>query len=73
MALARHTQANREFFEPKKAPDLETWLHWIRSGCVKGKIIDGKPWIDLNHFAANDVLNPPPDPTKSGHRLLVKV
>jgi hypothetical protein len=70
MALARHTKANREFFEPGEGPELQTWLQWVRSGCVKGKIIDGKPWIDLVHFAANDELNPPPEPSCSGLELL---
>ena len=56
MTLARHTQANREFFAKGKAPSLEEWRVWVSKGVVKGKLIDDKPWIDLNWFAANDVM-----------------
>jgi len=54
MKLAPHTKANREFFEKGCAPSLSAWTDWIGRGVVKGKMIDGKPYIDLNWFAAND-------------------
>jgi hypothetical protein len=60
MALAPHTRANREFFEPGAAPRLATWLDWIERGVVRGKIIDGKPFVDLNWFAVNDRMTEPP-------------
>lgn len=63
MSLARHTQANREFFEKGRAPTVHTWLDWIRRGVVKGKVIDGRPWVDLNHFAARQELAEPPKAT----------
>lgn len=53
MNLARHTKVNREFFEPGAGPRREEWCAWIRRGVVKGKIIDGKPYIDINWFAAS--------------------
>lgn len=56
MTLARHTQANREFFAEGKAPTLQEWRAWVSKGVVKGKMIDDKPWVDLNWFAANDVM-----------------
>jgi hypothetical protein len=43
---------------------------------VQGKIINGKPFIDLNHFAANDILSPDAahlraqSGSQSGHFLL---
>jgi hypothetical protein len=61
MTLARHTQANREFFAKGKAPTLDEWRVWISKGVVKGKMIDDKPWIDLQWFAANDTMNGSPE------------
>lgn len=57
MNLAPHTKANREFFEPGCGPSARKWADWIERGVVKGKIIDGKPFVDLNWFAANDHMN----------------
>lgn len=57
-ALARHTIANREFFEPGRAPAEKEWCDWIKRGVVRGKLIDGKPWVDLSWFAATDVMEP---------------
>lgn len=54
--LAPHTKANKEFFETGCAPKRATWVDWINRGVVKGKIIDGKPYVDLNWFAANDEM-----------------
>lgn len=51
-ALARHTKANRDFFEPGFAPHVSEWIDWIERGVVEGKVIDGKPYVDLNWFAA---------------------
>lgn len=59
MALASHRTANKEFFESGCAPSKQTWLEWVSRGVVRGKIIDGKPFIDLNHFAASDNLQEP--------------
>lgn len=70
MRLARHTRANREFFEKGDAPSIHDWVEWIKSGCVKGKIINGRPWVDLNYFAVNDVMDPLPETKPSGHMLL---
>ena len=53
MKLAKHTEANREFFERASAPTKAQWLDWIERGIVQGKIIDGKPYIDLNWFAVS--------------------
>ena len=61
MTLARHTQANREFFAKGKAPTLDEWRVWISKGVVKGKMIDDKPWIDLQWFAAHDTMNGSPE------------
>lgn len=72
MALAPHTRANREFFEPHAGPSKETWVRWIESGCVKGKVIDGKPFIDMNFFAANDVMKPSQVKRISGMDLLTR-
>lgn len=58
MKLALYTNANREFFEPGKAPSRGEWKDWIARGVVKGKLIDDKPYVDLNWFAANDVMQP---------------
>jgi hypothetical protein len=55
-SLARHTKANREFFEPGHAPTVHEWVDWIRRGVVPGKLIDGKPWVELNRFAVSEVL-----------------
>ena len=60
MTLARHTQANREFFAKGKAPTLDEWRVWISKGVVKGKMIDDKPWVDLQWFAANDTMTEAP-------------
>jgi putative intracellular protease/amidase len=59
MALAPHTKANREFFESGCAPHVSVWLDWIERGVVDGKIIDGKPYVDLNHFAAQRKMSEP--------------
>ena len=56
MNLAPHTKANREFFEPGCAPTARQWADWVERGVVRGKIIDGKPYIDLNWSAANDCM-----------------
>lgn len=61
-ALARHTQANREFFAKGRAPRKDEWIEWIRSGAVRGKLIAGEPWVDLDHFAANQILEAPAPP-----------
>ena len=71
MSLARHTIANKEFFERRRAPHRSQWIDWIQREVVRGKIIDGEPWVDLNWFAANTVMNPAPPPTKrNGLELL---
>ncbi|MAO41141.1 MAG: hypothetical protein CMK70_13365 [Pseudohongiella sp.] len=71
MELAPHTIANREFFAKGRAPHKAEWLDWIRRGVVRGKEIDGKPYVDLNWFAVNDVMQPPPTtPKRSGLDLL---
>ncbi|HWK53109.1 MAG TPA: hypothetical protein VNR18_01970 [Hyphomicrobiales bacterium] len=57
-ALAPHTRANREFFEPGCAPTRHTWADWIRRGVVQGKLIDNRPYVDLNAFAVANVLEP---------------
>lgn len=56
MQLTSHTRANKEFFAKGAAPSKRKWVEWIERGVVLGKLIDGEPWIDANHFAANDVL-----------------
>jgi len=56
MALASHLKANREFFEKGCGPALSDWCEWVEKGVVKGKLIDGKPFVDLQWFAANDVM-----------------
>ena len=48
-----HTKANKEFFEKGCAPHKSVWAQWVRDEVVLGKIIGGKIYIDLNHFAAN--------------------
>lgn len=53
MKLAPHTTANREFFVPRRGPSKDVWADWIRREIVQGKIIDDKPYIDLNWFAAS--------------------
>lgn len=58
MTLAPYTTANREFFERRRGPSKDTWLDWIRRGVVRGKVIDGKPFVDLNHFAVSEELKP---------------
>lgn len=71
MRLARHTTANREFFEQGRAPHVAEWVSWIERGVVRGKVIDGRPWVDLNWFAANQVMQAPPSAAKrSGVDLL---
>lgn len=71
MRLARHITANREFFDPGRGPHRDQWIDWIERGVVRGKVIDGKPWIDLNWFAVNDIMQPPaPPPPRSGLDLL---
>lgn len=57
--LARHTKANRDHFAKGCAPRKEEWIEWIRTGAVKGKLIAGEPWVDLDHFAANRILEAP--------------
>lgn len=56
--LAPHTKANREFFERGCAPRRADWVDWISRGVVKGKIIDGRPYVDVDWFAANDCMRP---------------
>jgi len=59
MKLLPHTKANREFFAPGAAPSRDRWCDWISRGVVRGKVIDGSPYIDANWFAASpDVLEP---------------
>ncbi len=59
MQLLPHTKANREFFAPGAAPSRDRWCDWIARGVVRGKIIDGRPYVDANWFAASpDVLEP---------------
>lgn len=55
MQLTPHTRANREFFAKGAAPSRAQWLDWVDRGVVQGAIIDGKPWIDANWFAANAI------------------
>jgi hypothetical protein len=61
MSLARHTTANREFFEKGNAPAMATWVDWIKRGVIRGKVVDGKPWVDLNWFACHEVMEPMPE------------
>lgn len=56
MKLAPHTKANREFFEKGCHPTPAQWREWVREGLVPGKIIGSKIYVDLNRFAANDVM-----------------
>ena len=71
MKLARHTKANKEFFEKGSSPTLYEWRYWVEEEIVKGKLIDGKPWIDMNWFAANDTMNKR-EHIRSGLELLEK-
>lgn len=72
-SLARHTKANREFFARGCAPHMTEWTDWIDRGIVDGKIIDGKPWVDLNAFAVARNLQPPvARPTRLTGKDLVK-
>ena len=57
--LARHTKANKDFFAQGQSPSKATWLDWIDRDIVKGVIIDNKPWVDLNWFAANKIMSEP--------------
>jgi len=57
--LARHTKANRDFFVKGCAPHVSEWIDWIERGVVAGKVIDGKPFVDLNWFAANTIMSAP--------------
>jgi putative intracellular protease/amidase len=73
--LAPHTRANREFFAKGCAPHVSKWVDWIQRGIVDGKIIDGRPYIDLNAFAASRQLEPPRTPApaiEAGLRLLAR-
>jgi len=71
MALAKHTIANKEFFETGRAPHRDEWIDWIDRDVVRGKVIDGKPWVDLDWFAVHKVMQPPPAPkSRSGMDLL---
>ncbi|WP_299943672.1 hypothetical protein [uncultured Microbulbifer sp.] len=56
--LTTHTRANKEFFARGSAPSRKQWCEWIEQGAIRGKVIDGKPYVDANHFAANDFLSP---------------
>ena len=59
MQLIPHTKAGREFFAPGAAPSRARWCDWIERGVIRGKIIDGRPYIDANWFAVSgDVLEP---------------
>lgn len=59
MQLLPHTKANREFFAQGAAPSRDRWCDWIARGVVRGKIIDGRPYIDANWFASSpSVLDP---------------
>lgn len=70
-ALAKHTAANRKFFAKGSAPTVHEWADWVRRGVVRGKIIDSKPYIDLDHFAVNDILEAAsPAPRLTGLDLL---
>lgn len=69
-ALIPHTKANREFFAPGAAPARSRWCDWIARGVVRGKIIDGAPYIDANWFAANDCMAPPPQAKTTAMDLL---
>lgn len=53
MQLIPHTKAGREFFAAGAAPSRARWCDWIERGVVRGKIIDGRPYIDANWFAAS--------------------
>lgn len=59
MSLASHIKANKEFFEKGSGPTVHQWRDWISRGVVAGKLIDGRPYVDLNRFAATDIHNPP--------------
>jgi len=56
MNLAPHTKANREFFEARFGPRKEIWADWIERGLVKGKVVGDQVFVDLNWFAANDIM-----------------
>lgn len=57
--LTTYTRANKEFFAKGAGPSAAKWRNWIDRGVVRGKLIDGEPWIDANWFAANDVMEEP--------------
>ncbi|WP_295802175.1 hypothetical protein [uncultured Microbulbifer sp.] len=69
-ALITHTQANREFFAPTAAPRRRQWCDWIVRGVVRGKIIDGRPYVDANWFATNNCMSEPPKATPTAMELL---
>lgn len=62
MQLLPHTKANREFFAEGCAPSRATWCEWIAREVVRGKVIDGRPYIDANWFAASGPILDPPGP-----------
>lgn len=57
--LLTHTRANKEFFAKGSAPTRREWVEWIEAGIIRGKVIAGKPYVDANHFAANDSFTEP--------------
>ena len=53
--LVPHLAINKEFFA-EKPPTKKEWLEWVKAEIIDGKVIDGKIWINRNHFAANTIF-----------------
>ena len=53
MQLTTYRRANAEFFAPEARPSRAQWCEWIEREVVRGKIIDGTPYVDINWFAAS--------------------
>ncbi len=62
--LASYRKANKDFFEPRCAPKRSEWQKWVEDGLVKGKVIGDSVFIDLNWFAANDIIKPTEQKTR---------
>lgn len=56
MNLTAWRTVNRRCFEPRSGPSKDEWQDLIKSGAVRGKILGDKPFVDLDHLAAETVF-----------------
>ena len=55
--LKKWTQINRDWFAKGSRLPKASWRSLIESGSIGGKVIQGLPYVEEDHFSASTVID----------------